>query len=121
MIHDRRGEMTLQPYGIHAYEALYSISRERLVHCLLDAAEATGKVRIRFGQKLQAVDWNAGTFSLDDAGEMRFEVLFGADGAGSRRIPAAMLARAPHSGACVAANLAKMITASVREDRSSAK
>jgi len=84
MIHDRRGETTLQPYGIHEYEALYSISRERLVHCLLDAAEATGKVRIRFGQKLEAVDWNAGTFSLDDAGEMRFEVMFGADGAGSR-------------------------------------
>jgi kynurenine 3-monooxygenase len=84
MIHDRRGATTLQPYGIHEYEALYSISRERLVHCLLDAAEATGKVCIRFGQKLEAVDWDAGTLSLDDAGEMRFEVLFGADGAGSR-------------------------------------
>lgn len=84
MIHDRRGATTLQPYGIYAYEALYSISRERLVHCLLDAAEATGKVRIRFGQTLQAVDWSARTLMLDDAGEYGFEVLFGADGAGSR-------------------------------------
>jgi len=84
MIHDRRGATTLQPYGIHEYEALYSISRERLVHCLLDAAEATGKVRIRFGQTLQAVDWSARTLSLDDAGELPFEVMLGTDGAGSR-------------------------------------
>jgi kynurenine 3-monooxygenase len=84
MIHDRRGATTLQPYGIYAYEALYSISRERLTHCLLDAAEATGKVHIRFGQKLQAIDWSARTLSLDDAGERTFDVLVGADGAGSR-------------------------------------
>ena len=43
------------------------------------------------------------------------------DGRGARRIPPSMLARVPHSGACVAANLAKMITASVREDGPSAK
>ena len=84
MIHDRRGATTLQPYGIYEYEALYSISRERLVRCLLDAAETTGKVRIRFGQTLQAVDWSAGTLALDDAGELPFEVVIGADGAGSR-------------------------------------
>jgi kynurenine 3-monooxygenase len=84
MIHDRRGTTTSQPYGIHAFEALYSISRERLVHCLLDAAEATGKVDFHFGQTLQAIDWPGRTLSLDDAGERSFEVLFGADGAGSR-------------------------------------
>ena len=44
-----------------------------------------------------------------------------ADGRGARHIPPSMLARAPHSGACVAANLAKMITASVRKDRAFAK
>ena len=84
MIHDRRGATTLQPYGIHAYEALYSINRRRLTRCLLDAAEATGKVRIHFGQTLRAIDWSARTLSLDDAGELDFEVLFGTDGAGSR-------------------------------------
>ena len=84
MIHDRRGETTLQPYGIYAYEALYSINRARLIDCLLDAAEATGKVRIHFGQKLQAIDWSTRTVSLDDAGERTFEVLFGTDGAGSQ-------------------------------------
>lgn len=84
MIHDRRGATTLQPYGVHEYEALYSICRQRLIGCLLDAAEATGKVRIRFRQTLQAIDWSARTVSFDDAGERPFDVLFGTDGAGSR-------------------------------------
>ena len=44
-----------------------------------------------------------------------------ADCRGSRRIPPSIIARAPHSGVCVAANLAKMITVSVREDRPSVK
>jgi predicted amidohydrolase YtcJ len=43
-----------------------------------------------------------------------------AGGRGARRIPASMLAGAPHSGACVAANLAKIITASVRPEERSA-
>lgn len=84
MIHDRAGNTTLQPYGAHAYEALYSISRERLTRCLLDAAEATGKVRLRFGETLEAVDWAAGRLTFGSAGEREFRVLFGADGAGSR-------------------------------------
>ena len=84
MIHDRAGATTLQPYGAHAYEALYSISRDRLTRCLLDAAEATGKVRLHFGKSLEAVDWAAGRLVFGNAGEHEFRVLFGADGAGSR-------------------------------------
>jgi kynurenine 3-monooxygenase len=84
MIHDRACATTLQPYGVHEYERLYSIRRERLIHCLLDAAEATGKVRLRFGQTLRAIDWHSRTLSLDDAGEIPFDVLIGADGAASR-------------------------------------
>jgi kynurenine 3-monooxygenase len=83
MIHDRAGKTTLQPYGPHAYEALYSISRGRLTRSLLDAAEATGRVRIRFGQKLESVDWESRRLTFDAAGEQPFEVLFGTDGAGS--------------------------------------
>jgi kynurenine 3-monooxygenase len=83
MIHDRAGKTTLQPYGAHAYEALYSISRERLTRCMLDAAEATGRVSLRFGQSLKAVDWDTRRLLFNGAGEQRFEVLFGTDGAGS--------------------------------------
>jgi kynurenine 3-monooxygenase len=84
MIHDRAGQTTLQPYGAHDYEALYSISRERLNQCLLDAAEATGKVRIRFGRKLETVDWDSRRLTFEGSAERPFEVLFGTDGAGSR-------------------------------------
>jgi kynurenine 3-monooxygenase len=84
MIHDRRGQTNLQPYGVHAYEALYSIPRERLVHCLLDAAEASGKVALRFGQRLMSIDWNARQMRFEHSGERPFEVLIGTDGAGSK-------------------------------------
>jgi len=83
MIHDRRGATTLQPYGVHAYEALYSISYARLLNTLLDAAEASGKVRIGFEQKVTSIDWNTQTMSLDSGCNKDFDVLFGADGAGS--------------------------------------
>jgi kynurenine 3-monooxygenase len=83
MIHDRRGRTTLQPYGVHPWEVLYSIRRERLLRCLLDAAEATGKVSIRFGQPVLDVDWRARTLSLEGVGPRPFEVLVGADGARS--------------------------------------
>lgn len=83
MIHDRRGQTTLQPYGVHPFEVLYSIRRERLLRCLLDAADATGRIRIGFGRRLVEVDWRARTLSLDGAGPQRFEVLVGADGARS--------------------------------------
>jgi len=83
MIHDRRGATTLQPYGVHAFEALYSISYARLLGALLDAAEASGKVRIDFGQKVTAIDWNAHTISLESGCRKDFDVVFGADGARS--------------------------------------
>lgn len=83
MIHDRRGRTTLQPYGVHPWEVLYSIRRERLLRCLLDAAEGTGKVHIHFGQAVLDVDWRARTLSLEGLGPQPFEVLVGADGARS--------------------------------------
>lgn len=83
MIHDRAGQVTLQPYGIRQDEVLYAIRRDRLNQCLLQAAEASGKVELHFGRPLQAVDWASRTLSFDDGGSQRFEVLVGADGARS--------------------------------------
>jgi kynurenine 3-monooxygenase len=80
MIHNRRGQTTLQPYGIHAWEALYSIRRDRLIGCLLDAAEATGKIRIEFGRRLRSVDFTARTLRFESGEERNYAVLVGADG-----------------------------------------
>jgi kynurenine 3-monooxygenase len=80
MIHDRRGQTTLQPYGVHPWESLYSIRRDRLLGCLLDAADATGKVRIEFGRPLHGVDFAARKLRFDDGHERPYAVLVGADG-----------------------------------------
>ncbi|HEY3999773.1 MAG TPA: NAD(P)/FAD-dependent oxidoreductase [Candidatus Xenobia bacterium] len=52
MIHDEQGRETLQPYSIHPYEAIRSVSRHALNVLLLDAAEKTGHVRTHFEHRL---------------------------------------------------------------------
>lgn len=84
IIHDRAGQTTSQPYGVHAYEALYAVSRDRLVRCLLDAAQSTGRVRLQFGAPLEDVDWAARRLAFADGESRSFEVLIGADGPMSR-------------------------------------
>jgi len=91
MIHDRGCGTTLQPYGTEASETLHSVPRQRLLRCLLDAAEASGRVQLHFGHRLLKVDWNAraAAFGLgagaSEAGRAvhAFEVIVGADGARS--------------------------------------
>lgn len=80
MIHDRSGQTTLQPYGVHAYEALYSIPRDGLLRCLLDAAEASGKVHIAFGARLESIDWAGRSLHFAGTGKRCFQILVGADG-----------------------------------------
>jgi kynurenine 3-monooxygenase len=52
MMHAVDGSLTFQPYGVEDWQCIYSISRGELNKSLLSAAEETGKVRIRFEQKL---------------------------------------------------------------------
>jgi len=88
MIHTLSGELTLQPYGKDDSQHINSISRAWLNQYLMTHAEGTGKVRIRFKQRIQHVDFDAGTLSVLDepsgaTREDRVPVLFGADGSGS--------------------------------------
>ncbi|MEX0899559.1 MAG: NAD(P)/FAD-dependent oxidoreductase [Gammaproteobacteria bacterium] len=71
MLHTRSGETSLSPYGQTEDEVIYSVSRGALNGVLLDAAEDTGRVDLRFGQA-----WPAAPDS--DA-----RPLIGADGGGS--------------------------------------
>ena len=50
MLHDEEGRLRLIPYGNKPHEVIYSVSRGGLNTLLVDAAEATGKVSIRFGE-----------------------------------------------------------------------
>lgn len=88
MIHPVSGALALQPYGKDDSQHINSISRAWLNQYLMTHAEAAGKVRIRFKQRLQHVDFDTGTLSVLDepSGAVRQErvpVLMGADGSGS--------------------------------------
>ena len=83
LIHYRSGATRLQPYGTSDDDALYSVRRDRLRKCLLDAAQGSDKVRIHFNHALQDIDWeNDEIIFTTGGGDMRrpFEVLIGADG-----------------------------------------
>jgi kynurenine 3-monooxygenase len=88
MIHPLTGGLTLQPYGKDDSQHINSISRAWLNKYLMTHAEGTGRVRIRFKQRIQRVDFDAGTLSVVDepsgaTREERAGVILGADGSGS--------------------------------------
>lgn len=79
----------LQPYGNTADEVLWSVDRTALTAVLLDAAEATGRVDIRFGQRCREVDFDLGLLTMTDSTQhdwwyqVPFGTVFGADGVAS--------------------------------------
>ncbi|MEC8999431.1 MAG: NAD(P)/FAD-dependent oxidoreductase [Actinomycetota bacterium] len=90
MVHPRSPEGAdgivpdLQRYGSRPHEVIHSISRANLNALLLDAAEATGRVRIEFSAELASVDLDGSRLAFADGRAEPFGTLFGADGAGSR-------------------------------------
>ncbi|WP_438616751.1 FAD-dependent oxidoreductase [Myxococcus llanfairpwllgwyngyllgogerychwyrndrobwllllantysiliogogogochensis] len=88
MIHPPKGALAYQPYGKDDSQHINSLARAWLNKFLMSAAEATGKVRIRFNQRVTQADLATGSLTvLDEAsGQERQEagrVLFGTDGSGS--------------------------------------
>ena len=77
----------LQPYGTRSHEVVHSVSRRDLNAILLDAAEATGRVRIEFESSVRSIDLDAGTLAVVAPNRVErivsFGTVFGADGAGS--------------------------------------
>ncbi len=87
MVHPQSGEVHLQRYGKDDSEVIWSVHRGRLNIALIDAAEAAG-ASIRFDARLDGVDFAGKRFTVVDDHDRRrvshaFEVLIGADGAGS--------------------------------------
>ena len=89
MLHDEEGRLRLIPYGNKPHEVIYSVSRAGLNALLLDAAEATGRVSIRFGATLTGVDF-ANRRVLPQG--IPYDVLIGTDGSASA-VRAAILER----------------------------
>jgi kynurenine 3-monooxygenase len=87
MLHDEEGRLKLVPYGNKPHEVIYSVSRGGLNSLLLDAAEATGRVSIRFGVTVTGVD-----FASRKVQGTPYDVLIGTDGSASA-VRAAILER----------------------------
>ena len=87
MVHFLDGRTDLQRYGKDDSEVIWSVHRGRLNLLLLDAAQAAGAT-LHFDRRLESVDFTARTLRFVDdvnrsAIDRTFEVLVGADGAGS--------------------------------------
>ncbi|MEO8160814.1 MAG: NAD(P)/FAD-dependent oxidoreductase [Arenimonas sp.] len=87
MVHPLGGEPQLLRYGRDDSEVIWSVHRGRLNIALLDAAEAAG-ARLRFDTRVEAVDFGRRVLRIADdtderVEEIDFDVLLGADGAGS--------------------------------------
>src|SRR5947209_1127030 len=52
MIHSVIGELNFQPYGRNESQCIYSFSRAHLNRILLDCAQRSGDVEIRFNRRL---------------------------------------------------------------------
>ena len=85
MIHPVRGPLAFQPYGTEG-NAINSVSRADLNIALLNAAERSGEVTIRFGRRCHDLDPVAGWVESVDAAlggdaERHAGTILGADGA----------------------------------------
>ncbi len=97
MLHDEEGRLRLIPYGNKPHEVIYSASRAGLNTLLLDAAEATRQVSIRFGATVSGVDFAERRVRFlagedPDPQTTPYDVLIGTDGSASA-VRAAILER----------------------------
>src|SRR5213079_1252851 len=67
MLHDEQGRLRMVPYGSKPHEVIYSVSRGGLNALLMDAAEATRRVSIRFEETCIGVDFIRRTVRLRSA------------------------------------------------------
>ena len=97
MLHDEEGRLKLVPYGNKPHEVIYSVSRAGLNTLLVNAAESTGGVSIRFGCTVHGVDFANRkvrflTGEDPESQTTRYDVLIGTDGSASA-VRAAILER----------------------------
>ena len=87
MVHMKNGDTQLQRYGKDDSEVIWSVHRGELNITLLNAAEAAG-AKITFNHRIETIDFNEKKMYLVNdfdrtSVELHFNVLIGADGAGS--------------------------------------
>jgi kynurenine 3-monooxygenase len=88
MIHPVSGELAFQSYGKDTSQHINSLSRAWLNKYLMTHAEASGRVRFHFKQRVRHLDVRDGVLDvLDESSglvrELEAPVVFGTDGSGS--------------------------------------
>ena len=71
MVHSRDGQQSFRPYSADGTHAINSISRAELNLALLEVAERTRGVCVRFGHRLTELDMATGELSFETAGGQR--------------------------------------------------
>lgn len=87
-LHLSGGVEEFSSYGQREKELIYSVSRRDLNRLMMSAAEEAELVEILFNQSVEHVDFDAGELAVVDLQDNRsyrhsFDLLIGADGAGS--------------------------------------
>jgi kynurenine 3-monooxygenase len=82
LMHDRQGNLTRQPYAKDEQQAILSVGRARLNATLLDTAEQTSSVEIRFEQKVTGLRDDGRAVHVGNEC-LEADLIVGADGAGS--------------------------------------
>ena len=87
MLHDEQGRLQMVPYGNKPHEVIHSVSRGGLNALLMDAAQASGRVAIRFGETCEGVDFANRRLRIRTEGstihDFPYAVLIGTDGSAS--------------------------------------
>ncbi|GGT79612.1 FAD-dependent oxidoreductase [Actinomadura citrea] len=81
MVHPLPGAQNFQPYSADGGRAINSISRAELNRSLLDTAESTPGVTLRFSERVTGVDVEAGALLLEGADPEPADVVLAGDGA----------------------------------------
>jgi kynurenine 3-monooxygenase len=88
MIHAKSGELAFQPYGRDESQYINSVSRAALNKTLMNAAEATGRVSLRFSERVAVSDLDRWLYDCENqsTGEkeaLAEKILIGTDGSAS--------------------------------------
>lgn len=84
MVHSRTGQQSFRPYSADGTQAINSIGRAELNLALLEVAERTRGVCVRFAHRLGELDMTAGELSFETADGARrapADIVLAADGA----------------------------------------
>jgi kynurenine 3-monooxygenase len=84
MVHSRTGRQSFRPYSADGRQAINSISRAELNLALLEIAERSPGVSIRFAHRLRQLDMGTGELSFDTPGGVRrspADIVLATDGA----------------------------------------